>query len=75
MKITTIEQVLEQAEMFNKLIDSDQSTEIYIKTIKSSDDLKQLATQERGNFFEFEGYQCCVVDLGKIHYILTNKEA
>lgn len=75
MKITTINQVLDLAQTLNKVYESESisSHDLTINGIKSIDDLKQIAKQERGDFFPFEGYHCASVRLGKINFIITTK--
>ena len=80
MKITTIEQVLDLAEVLNKVYETESVShhEMTINGIESIEDLEQIAKQENGNFWEpdrnIADYHWCVVKLGKIDFILTNKK-
>ena len=75
MKITTINQVLNLADTLNKVYESESvvSHDLTINGIESLEDLEQLANQEKGDYFPFEGYHCTSVKLGKINFILTSK--
>lgn len=75
MKITTIDQVLDLATTLNKVYESQSVVDhtLTIKGIKDVKELEQLANQENGNFFPFEGYHCCSVRLGNIDFIITTK--
>lgn len=76
MQITNIEQVLNLAETLNTVLanaEGKNNFDITIHGIENENDLKLLAAQERGNFFEFDNYKCCSVRLGKINFIITSK--
>ena len=75
MKITTIDQVLDLAETLNKVYESESvvSHDLTINGIKSVEDIENIAKQQRGDFFPFEGYHCASVKLGKINFIITSK--
>ena len=80
MKITTITQVLNLAETLNKVYEATNIShhEITINGIESTEDLKAIAKQENGNFWEADNsiadYNWCCVTLGKIEFILTDKK-
>ena len=80
MKITTIEQVLDLAETLNKVYESESvaNHEMTIHGIESIEDLKAIAKQEKGNFWEADhsiaNYCWTCVKLGDIEFILTNKK-
>lgn len=75
MKITTIDQVLDLAQTLNKVYEAENvvTHDVTINGIKSVEDIEQIAKQERGSFFPFEGYHCANVKLGKINFIITSK--
>jgi len=75
MKITTIDQVLDLAQTLNKVYESESvvSHDLTINGIESVEDVEQIAKQQKGSFFPFEGYHCASVKLGKINFIITTK--
>ena len=75
MKITTIDQVLDLATTLNKVYESQSvvSHDLTINGIKSLEDVQEIARQQKGDFFPFEGYHCASVKLGKINFIITTK--
>jgi len=80
MKITTIDQVLDLAEVLNKVYEAENITkhEMTIHGIESIEDMKAIAKQQDGNFWTPDNmiadYNWCSVTLGKIEFILTNKK-
>ena len=80
MKITTIQSVMDLAEVLGKVHEATNIShhEITINGIESVEDMKAIAKQQGGNFWEpdnsIANYHWCTAKLGNIEFILTNKK-
>ena len=80
MKITTIQAVIDSAEVLGKVHEATNITshEMTIHGIESVDDLKKIAKQQGGHFWGennlASSYAWCTCNLGNIEFILTNKK-
>ena len=76
MKIRTIEEVLNLADYLNEITNENVKMDIFIDGIESDVDIKKLAIQEKGNWFEPSQdlpYWWANVKLGNYHFIIKGK--